>query len=208
MNKKLINLSETQLLSFALKENLKHKDYKMLEASADLGIRRFPKTKHYNAKLKRAYLTLADHYKSEKAFYEYTKTLRKALHVAPGNGTIINKQIFALNTLLDNYGQDYIKKDLEYLEFVIQLLRLKYEKGKYSKKVREQTEEILSQIVILKEKSAESVESKHTFQIKQLIEPFTLGLTKEQIDGIVDAISPNIPDLIKELERLERDKDK
>ena len=207
MTKKLIDLNETQLLSLAIKENLKHKDYKMLEASADLGMKRFPQTKHYNAKLKRAYLTLADHYESQGAYYEYTKALRKALHVAPGNGAIVDKQIFALNLILENYGQDYIKKDLGYLEFVVQLLRLKYNKGKYSKKVLAQANRIFSTIEMLRVKSAEGVESKHTFQIKQLLEPFTLGFTKEQREGIVETLSPIMPDLIKEWEKMQEAKE-
>ena len=201
-------MSETQLVSYALKQHMDLPGVEKLQATAEVALKRLPNTKHYRSRLKNAFLKMAEYYKSEKHNYEHVKALRKVLHVSPGNCNTINDQLKSFQLLLDEYGQDYIKKDLEYLEFVIQLLRVKYDKGKYSRKVQNQTDKILSQIVILKEKSAEGVESKHTFQIKQLIEPFILGLTKEQIDGIVDAISPNIPDLIKELERLERDKDK
>jgi hypothetical protein len=55
-----------------------------------------------------------------------------------------------------------------------------------------------------KVKAPERIESKHTFQIKQLIEPFTLGLTKEQIDGITDAILPYIDEWLEELEKMKK----
>jgi len=58
----------------------------------------------------------------------------------------------------------------------------------------------------LKAKALDGIESKHTFQIKQLLEPFTLGLTKEQIDGITDALLPYIDEWLEELERIKNEK--
>ena len=204
----LMKMSQTDIVSYMLNQNMNSSDMSKLQATAEVALKRLPKTKHYRSRLKDAFLKLAEHYKSEKYYYEYVKALRQVLHVAPGDVEAINDQINAFQLLLDEYGQDYIKKDFEYLEFVIELLRAKYNKGKYSKKVREQTGKILLEIEPLKSIAPVGAESKHTFQIKQLIAPFTLGLTKEQIDGIVDALVPYIPELIEELERINKDKDK
>ena len=201
-------MNETQLVSYALRQHMELSGIDKLIPITEVALKRLPFTKHYRALLRDAFLKLADHYSAEKYFYEYIKTLRKTLHVAPGNGGVINDQLKAFQLLIDNYGQEYIKTDFEYLKFAIQLFRLKYDKGNYSKRVREQTEKILSQIKSLKVNAPDEAESKHTFQIKQLIAPFTLGLTKEQIDGIADALVPYIPELIEELERIEKEKDK
>lgn len=201
-------MSETQLMSYALREHMELSSVDKLIPVAEVGMKRLPLTKHYRVLLRDAFLKIAEYHKTEKHYYEYVKSFRKVLHFAPGNETAIYDQLEGLNTLLSSYGQKYIKKDLEYLEFVIQLLRLKYSKGKYSKKIQTETQRLLDQIQALEIKASGGEESKHTFQIKQLIEPFTLGLTKDQIDGIADALSPFIPDLIKELERLESEKKK
>jgi hypothetical protein len=206
---KLSNMNETQLVSFALKEHMNLPSVEKLETTAEVALERLPKTRHYRSRLRDAFLKLAGHYKAEKYFYEYAKALRKVLHVAPGNGEVINDQTDAFQLLLDSYGQEYIKKDFEYLEFVIQLFRLKYDKGKYSKKVHDQTGKLLSQIKSLKVKVPGGAESKHTFQIKQLLEPFTLGFTKEQRKGIVETLSPIMPDLVREWEKMkEEEKDR
>lgn len=134
---KLINMNETQLVSFALKEHMNLSDIKKLETTVEVALERLPRTKHYRSRLQDAFLKLAEHYRSEEHYYEYVKALRKVLHVAPSNGGVINDQLQAFQMLLDNYGKKYIKKDFEYLEFVIQLFRLKYSKGRYSKKVHE-----------------------------------------------------------------------
>ena len=177
-----------------------------LEATAEVALERLPKTKHYRLRLRDAFLKLAEHYKSEKYYYEYVKALRKVLHIAPGNGGVINDQLEAFQLLIDNYGQEYIKKDFEYLEFAVQLLRLKYNKGRYSKKIREQTGKILIQIKPLKVNAPDEAESKHTFQIKQLIAPFTLGLTKKQIDEMSEVFLPYIDEWLKEMEKKDKDK--
>lgn len=202
----LMKMSQTDIVSYMLKQNMNSSDMSKLQATAEVALKRLPKTKHYRSRLKDAFLKLAEHYKSEKYYYEYAKALRQVLHVAPGNGDVINDQLKSFQLLLENYGHDYIKKDFEYLEFVIELLRLKYKGGKYSKRVREQTEKILSQIKILKEKSAEGVESKHTFQIKQLIEPFTLGLDEKQIEDMSDIFVQFIDELLAEKERKDKEK--
>ncbi|MCF7859789.1 MAG: hypothetical protein K9N07_10790 [Candidatus Cloacimonetes bacterium] len=205
---KLSNMNEIQLLAYTLKEHVNSSDYKKLETTVEVALERLPLTKHYRSRLRDAFLKVAAHYKSEKYFYEYAKALRKVLHVAPGNGGVINDQLKSFQFLLDNYGQEYIKNDFEYLEFVIQLFRLKYSKGKYSRKVHAQTEKALFQIESMKVKAPGGAESKHTFQIKQLIEPFTLGFTKEQRKGIVETLSPIMPDLVREWKKIKEEEEK
>jgi hypothetical protein len=203
---KLINMSESQLVSYVLKQHMDLPGVEKLQSTAEVALKRLPGTKHYRSKLRDAFLKLAKHYLSEKYYYEYVKALRKVLQVAPGNGEVIHHQLRSFQLLVDNYSKDYIKKDFEYLEFVIHLLRLKYSKGRYSKKVHYQTETILSRIALLKDGATKGAESKHTFQIKQLIDPFTLGLNEMQIDEMSDVFVQYVDEWVKEKEKKDKEK--
>jgi len=204
--KKLEKMSETQLVSYALRQHMELSGIDKLIPAAEVALSRLPLKKHYRTLLRDAFLKIAEHHKAEKHFYEYVKSVRKVLHLAPGNEKAINDQIDGFYILLSNYGHEYIKKDFEYLEFVIRLLRLKYSKGQYSKKIHLQTQRILDQIQILKALAPEGVESKHTFQIKQLIEPFTLGLTEEQLEEFAEIYLPYMDKWLEEHEKKEKDK--
>jgi len=97
--KKLSNMNETQLVSYALNEHMNLPGVEKLEITAEVALERLPKTRHYRSRLRDAFLKLAGHYKSGEHYYEYVKALRKVLHVAPGSGEVINDQLKAFQLL-------------------------------------------------------------------------------------------------------------
>ncbi len=97
---KFINMTETQLVSYALREHMDLSGVDKLIPTAEMALTRLPLTRHYKFMLRDAFIKIAEHHRSEEHYYEYVKSVRKILHLVPGNGKAVNDQIEGLNLLL------------------------------------------------------------------------------------------------------------
>ena len=64
----LMKISQTDIVSYMLKQSMNAPDIEKLQATAEVALKRLPTTKHYRSRLKDAFLKLAGYYKSEEHY--------------------------------------------------------------------------------------------------------------------------------------------
>ena len=187
-----------------IKSHTKSKNYEFLSPALDLGYDKLSRSRNNRRLLRDGYSALAQHYLANEDYPAAILTFDRARQMAPHNWDLIRAQLEAFENFISYALEVAVQRDAAVMRGSISILQFVYQRGKYSKRVRNRCDEILEKIDVALPDLPDRTESRVTGAVQRIFANQFEDLTQEQRDELRSEILAE--ELINML--IEREKDK
>ncbi len=199
-------MSRVPKVQSLIKSHLQTGNLKYLEPALELGYDKLPRTRHYIKLLKKGFLFTANHHLNSGDLFRSLSALEYARNLTPYDPKLLKKEFKLLERIFDQFYPDFVNRDLQVYRGILRVLQSRYLKRFPNiAKVLESLDRRASRLL---DHASDAIEGKFSYRLEELFIRFYCDLNEEQREEIADSLAPYLPDLLKKINELEKEKKK